>query len=70
MTQYGLKLNGEKFAKNGDSLIFEDGGKLLSLKDVPLKLITEFELSEPSSIREKTNFDFLKAMDFDQHISS
>ena len=57
-------MNVENVTIQGDSFIFEERCKVLTLKGDLLRMITEYEFNEPSSPNAKIPIDFLDEMNF------
>ena len=66
---YDFIMNVENVTIQGDSFIFEESGKVLTLECGLLILITEYNFNEPISSNAKIPIDFLDEMNFDQHAS-
>ena len=66
---YDFITNVENVTIQGDSFIFEERCKVLTLKGDLLRMITEYEFNEPSSPNAKIPIHFLDEMNFDQHAS-
>ena len=66
---YDFILNVENVTIQGGSFIFEESGKVFTLKCGLLILITEYNFNEPFSSNAKIPIDFSDEMNFDQHAS-
>ena len=62
-------MNVENVTIQGDSFIFEESGKVLTLECGLIILITEYNFNEPISSNANIPIDFLDEMTFDQHAS-